>query len=468
MGDDTQVALRQKLKRSKSTIVNEAHAIERQPEEDLSFRDFEVENLPLTPYPSPLLGRNYPMDMLPRVIYNTFADGDASLSFQHAGPHSRLHFDPENTTIAIVSCGGLCPGLNDVIRALTLFSLEVYGVKKVIGFKYGWLGLMDEGIGEAFELTTQNVRDIHRFGGSFLGSSRGRPVHEHANEIVTNLRRLNISVVFALGGDGTLKGARDLGKECEKAGVDVAVVGIPKTIDNDVCFVQKTCGFETAVNESVVALKAAQAEARSHKYGVGIVKLMGRHSGFIAAQAAISFGSAHLVLIPECPLSLDTIFDLLLARFKRKKYCTIVVAEGFGQDLMTTLGTDASGNKKLGDIGTFLKGKIEAWLKSKYEESTVKYIDPSYMIRSCPATTSDAAFCLQLANNAVHEAMHGCHNSLIGFWNNVFTSVPIQLCVSKRKTVNVHGDLWRAVREITVSLHDRRARRASIGPPPVC
>mmetsp|Transcript_4709 Transcript_4709/g.8506 ORF Transcript_4709/g.8506 Transcript_4709/m.8506 type:complete len:485 (-) Transcript_4709:257-1711(-) len=455
-------ALRSQLTRGRSTIANDPNAPDVQPDEDLEQADFEVEKLPLTPYPSPLEGRTYPLGGLSKVIYNCFVPADTNPAdhrpfvMQMAGPHRELHFDPAETVVGIVSCGGLCPGLNDVTRAITLFCLEVYGVKKVIGFKYGWMGLMDEGIAEAFELTQPVVRDIHRFGGSFLGSSRGRPVHKHGEEMLDNLLRLGVNVVFALGGDGTLKGASQLYDCVKKRGADIAVIGIPKTIDNDVCYVAKTFGFETAVDEAVVALKAAQSEARSHKHGVGLVKLMGRHSGFVAAQAAVAFGGAHIVLIPENEVSLETICKLIEQRFKKRKYCVIVVAEGFGQDLMQTSGTDASGNAKLGDIGLFLKKAIDKWLQANYDESTIKYIDPSYMIRACPAVTQDAAFCAQLANQAVHEAMHGTTNCLIGYWNNVFTAVPISLCVSKRKCVNTKGDLWRAVRDMTVSLKHKR------------
>ena len=457
-------AARQPLRRTRSIVGNEA-----QIEEEASQKDFIVTKLPLTPHKSPLIDRDSTAleDELPQINYNSTATKGklgTPLLMQTAGPHKDLHFDPANTVVGIVSCGGLCPGLNDVTRAITLFSLEVYGVKKVIGFKYGWMGLMEEGIGEAFELTPSIVRDIHRFGGSFLGSSRGRPVHKHGQEMLDNLLRLGVNVLFALGGDGTLKGASQLAEFIKQRGADIAVVGIPKTIDNDVCYVQKTFGFETACNEAISALKAAQAEARSHKHGVGLVKLMGRHSGFVAAQAAVAFGAAHIVLIPEVEVSLQTLFKLIQERFKKRKYCVVVVAEGFGQDLMETTGTDASGNAKLGDIGLFLKKEIEKWLKDTYEESTCKYIDPSYMIRACAATTNDASFCAQLGNNAVHEAMHGNTDCLMGYWNNVYTVVPISLCVSKRKFVNVDGDLWRAVKEMGVSLADKKRVRRGSGP----
>eukprot|EP00668_Euglena_longa_P040899 GGOE01053831.1.p1 GENE.GGOE01053831.1~~GGOE01053831.1.p1 ORF type:complete len:526 (-),score=117.27 GGOE01053831.1:198-1721(-) len=453
--------LRAMTRKNRSTVAQSVHQFEHQVEEECTQTDFEVEKLAPTSFPSPLAADRVVGD-LPGIIYNYFAHNgiiSPPLLMSSAGPHAQLHFNPRETIVGIVSCGGLCPGLNDVTRAITLFSLEVYGVKKVIGFKYGWMGLMEEGIGEAFELTSEIVRDVHRTGGSFLGSSRGRPVHKHGEEMVDSLVRLGVNVLFALGGDGTLKGARDLCGFIKKRGVDIGVVGIPKTIDNDVCYVQKTFGFETACNEATVALKAAQAEARSHKYGVGLVKLMGRHSGFVAAQASLAFGAAHVVLIPENVVPLETIFKLIAKRFERKRYCIIVVAEGFGEDLMEVSGTDASGNKKLGDIGLFLKKEIEKWLSQNYDESTCKYIDPSYMIRACPATTNDAAFCAQLGNNAVHEAMHGHTNCLVGYWNNVFTVVPITLCVSKRKFVNTKGDMWRGVREMSISLREHRHRR---------
>lgn len=470
MSTTVETQLRKSLHRASSNVANSAHAAVSQEDEELTQKDFDIEHLPLTPYPSPLVGRNQSIDDMPQIVYNCFAPGGVApqaLLMESAGPHRQLHFDPSNVVVGIVSCGGLCPGLNDVTRALTLFSLEVYGVKKVIGFKYGWMGLMNEGIGEAFELTPSVVRDINRFGGSFLGSSRGRPVHKHGQEMLDNMMKLGVNVLFALGGDGTLKGASQLYDFVKQRGADIAVIGIPKTIDNDVCFVQKTFGFETACDEAVTALKAAQAEARSHKHGIGLVKLMGRHSGFVAAQASVAFGGAHIVLIPENEVSMETICQLIKQRFKKRKYCVIVVAEGFGENMMdAAAGVDASGNKKLGDIGLFLKSGINKWLEANYEESTIKYIDPSYMVRACPAVTQDAAFCLQLANHAVHEALHGSTNCLMGYWNNVFTAVPISLCVSKRKFVNVKGDLWRAVREITVSMKDRN-RRGSLGPPPL-
>lgn len=436
-----------------NAIVNVPFAQFHQTEEKLDQIDFAVHHLRGTPYITPLRG-NYPVQHdIPPVVYNHFQfSQDAHLAFTSAGPHRNLHFNPQTTTIGIVNCGGLCPGLNDVIRALVIFATEVYKVKRVIGFKYGYRGLCNEGLGDALDLTPEVVKDIHRVGGSFLGSSRGWNTDDYASEILENLRTLGVNILFCLGGDGTQRGAERLYLETQKTGADIAVIGIPKTIDNDLAFVARTFGFETAAEAAVRALKAGEAEARSALNGVGLVKLMGRYSGFVACQAAVSFGGAHMVLIPENSISLATILDLLDARLKQDTYAVVVVAEGFGEDLVGSEGKDASGNKKLGDIGVFLKKEIEKHMKAKYEEFTVKYIDPSYIIRSCVANCGDSAFCIQLAAHGVHEGMFGSTGCLIGQWHSSFTAVPIKLCVSKRKYVNLQGTLWRSVREQCVKL----------------
>eukprot|EP01012_Entosiphon_sulcatum_P030815 TRINITY_DN3824_c0_g1_i1.p1 TRINITY_DN3824_c0_g1~~TRINITY_DN3824_c0_g1_i1.p1 ORF type:complete len:500 (+),score=93.65 TRINITY_DN3824_c0_g1_i1:46-1500(+) len=435
-------------------------------EEELEQSDFEIEILPGATYVTPLKEGSYPLAESHRpVLYNSFLEpGKPTLYFEQAGPHKLLHFNPPETTIGIVNCGGLCPGVNDVIKHVVTIAMDVYGVQRCIGFRYGYRGLCDEGLADKeepfFELNPAVVKDINRRGGSFLGSSRGHSPDKHVPEMIKNLQQLGVNILIAIGGDGTLRGALCLHQEIQRRGLGIAVVGIPKTIDNDVCFIQKTFGFESAVSQAVTALEAARAEALSALYGVGIVKLMGRHSGFITAQAVISQGGAHIVLIPENPIPLETVIRLVDKRFENRKYCVIVVAEGFGQEYFSDLGTDASGNKKLGDIGVFLRDKINEHMKKTYPEYTIKYIDPSYMVRSCPPISTDAAFCLQLANHAVHEAMRGSTGCVIGYWHDAFTAVPIKLCVQDRKCVNVTGHLWRSVREITVSL-SRRGRSTS-------
>jgi len=409
----------------------------------LAQEDFKVAHLPGRPYPTPLKYPQYHRS-LPRVLYRTEEGTETcELSFEHAGPHTVLHFNPPKTTVAIVTCGGLCPGLNDVIRALTLFSLEAYKVKRVIGYQYGFMGLLRN---LYTELNADVVRNINQSGGSFLGSSRGYGPDEFACEMVENMHKLGVNVLFTVGGDGTQQGAQALVDEIARQSRDIAVVGIPKTIDNDVAFIQRTFGFSTGVEFAVQCLRAAQIEARSRMNGVCIVKLDGRLSGFVAAQAAVSFGGAHIVLIPENRVDLPTILRLVDANFQWRQYCVVVVAVGFGQSIRPDLGVSFTG-EKLGDIGAFLRDAIEEHMATKFKEFTVGYIDPGYLVRSNRANADDAAFCLQLANHAVHEGLNGSTGCVIGSWNDRFTAVPMKLATAVSRQVDLDSELWRAVRE---------------------
>jgi 6-phosphofructokinase 1 len=361
-----------------------------------------------------------------------------------------LHFDNKETTVGIVTCGGLCPGLNDVTRGLTYMCHRTYKVKRVIGFRYGFWGLSAEGRDTAIELDPRRVRSVHNRGGTFLGSSRGP---QSAIEMVDTLVQFNVNILFTIGGDGTQRGASKIVEEIQKRKLDIAVMGIPKTIDNDLGFSHRTFGYQTAVEHAAHAIRAAYSEAASHPYGVGIVKVMGRHSGFIAAEATIASQDANLCLIPENKLTQEAFFELVESRFRQADTLVICVAEGFGQEWVETgdLGKDASGNKKLADIGTYMRDLMTAWMKKhpKAHVGTVKLIDPSYMIRAVPANTSDASFCVNLATLAVHEAMRGTTNALIVNWYRNFIVIPIKLAVSLRKVVALNGELWRQVREVT-------------------
>eukprot|EP00667_Euglena_gracilis_P007543 EG_transcript_7619 len=421
---------------------------------ELSQVDFQVECLTPTKHYNPLSSGFLPIDNQ-RVRYHVvIGEGqqDNHLSFQVAGPHQCLHFKPAECTIGIVSCGGLCPGLNDVIKALVYQAYNEYNVRRVIGFRYGYYGLTKEGFQHSIILDQKVVAVAHLSGGSILGTSRGP---RDSDEMVDTLVGCQVNVLFCIGGDGTQRGALAIANAIRRRGLDIAVVGIPKTIDNDIAFIDRSFGFDTAVQEAVKVLKAALCEARSNLYGIGLVKLMGREAGFIAAQATLASTAAQICLIPENDVSFETLCDLIELRFQQRTYCSIAVAEGFGQQMLHTEGkTDASGNRKLGDIGVYLRDRLSAWLKdnkSKYGDATVKYIDPSYTVRSCPASSNDAAFCVQLANCALHEGMHGSTNCVVGFWVGSFTAVPIELAVRIPKRVDLKGAMWRSVREITVS-----------------
>ena len=367
-------------------------------------------------------------------------------ALEMAGPRKKIYFDPVKTKAAIVTCGGLCPGLNDVVRGLTLVLWYEYGVRNILGIRYGYKGLTFSSEDHPMELNPQAVDDINNDGGTILGSSRG---DQSSEEIVDFLEKNNINILFTIGGDGTQRGALAITEEVNKRGKDIAVVGIPKTIDNDIAFTQRTFGFETAIEMSRVPIVAAHLEAKGAKNGVGLVKLMGRESGFIGVNATLSTSDVNLLLVPEVPFTMDKVLDYLEERLKRKSHAVIVVAEGAGQDLVPVEGYNASGNKIFGDVGIYLKDEITKYFKAKKIPFSLKYIDPSYTIRSAPANADDSVFCFQLAENAVHAAMAGKTGLVVGQWNNYFVHVPMQKAVDHRKKIDPKSLLWQSVLDNT-------------------
>lgn len=375
--------------------------------------------------------------------------GESPPMFELAGPRQKIYFDPSKLKVGIVTCGGICPGLNNVIRGLVMTLHYGYGVAGIYGFRYGYAGLNPEFGHSVMELTPDRVRDIHNSGGTLIGTSRG----EQPPEIVADtIERMNVRLVFTIGGDGTFRGALDLHNEIKKRGLKIAVIGIPKTIDNDIPLVDKTFGFQTAVALGAKAIEAAYTESSSVYHGIGLVKLMGRHSGFIAANAALAVRNVNLVLIPEVPFDLEGpngLFNYLESRFAKDKSTVIVAAEGAGQRHLTTDGSkDASGNIKLGDIGIYLKTKIKERFAGKASFS-LKYIDPSYMIRSAPASPTDSIFCGYLAQAAAHAGMSGRTGMAVGRSFGKFTHIPLTQLVAKRKEVDPEGELWLSVLEST-------------------
>jgi 6-phosphofructokinase 1 len=341
--------------------------------------------------------------------------------------------------------------LNDVIRAITRCLWYRYGVRRISGIRFGYQGLLPENNLSTVNLDPDTVDDIHKIGGSFLGSARGGG--DRVPDLVDTIERLNLSMLFTIGGDGTQKGALAIGREIEKRGLRIAVVGIPKTIDNDLSFIQKSFGFETAVARATEAVSAAHVEAHSAINGVGLVKLMGRESGFIAAHTALASHESNFVLIPEVPFELDGENGLLIhleRRLERRNHAVIIVAEGAGQGLIEAPeGTDQSGNRVLGDIGPFLKNRIGAYLNDRGVVHNVKYIDPSYIIRGSVAEPTDSVYCSRLGNNAVHAAMAGRTRALVSLVNNHFVHLPIEVAVSERNFVDPESSLWRDVIEAT-------------------
>lgn len=379
-----------------------------------------------------------------RIPERIEAGSEPGLHFELAGPRKKLFFDAKETRAGIVTCGGLCPGLNNVIRSLFLELHYGYGVTGVIGFRGGYGGLDPSTGGEPVRLTPQIVDDIHQKGGTILGTSRG-PVD--INAAVDNLIARGVNILFTIGGDGTQRGANALYQEARRRGHALSVVGIPKTIDNDVGFVSRTFGFSSAVEDAVRVLDRAHTEARSVTGGIGLVKLMGRHAGFITAGATVASQDVNFALIPEVPFELDAFLAALKQRMLIKTHAVIAVAEGAGQDLLPadTSGQDASGNTRLKDIGPFLRQRIETFFRAESMPVIVRYFDPSYEIRSCPANCGDSLLCDLYARNAVHAAMAGKTGLVIGFLHERFIHVPIELLATHSKRLDPSGGWWRSV-----------------------
>jgi 6-phosphofructokinase 1 len=428
---------------------------------ELKPEDLEVQRLGACRIQSPISGAYFVDDgdqvvlhSNPVTLQSMLEKDGKLLAMEQAGPREKIYFDPSKLKCGIVTCGGLCPGLNDVIRAVVLSLYHNYKVRTVFGFPYGYEGLTYRFGHTPVELDPAAVSRIHEYGGTILGSSRG---NQDVSEMVDTMDRMNLGMLFAVGGDGTLRGARDIAEEIQRRGLKISVIGIPKTIDNDISYVERSFGFETAVSEAVESIDAAHTEAKGARNGIGLVKLMGRESGFIAVFASLARSDVNICLIPEVPFSMEKLLANVRARLQSRGHAVIVVAEGAGQELLgDTNERDASGNVKFKDIGLFLKDRINAYFKGAGMDATLKYIDPSYTIRSVPANAYDSAFCLLLGQSAVHAGMAGRTNMVVGYWMNTFTHVPIPLAVSARKKVDPDGWVWSSVLTSTGQPRDMR------------
>lgn len=395
-----------------------------------------------------------------RVLFNIYLkhyddlkdDNCRPISLEMAGPREMIYFDPSKTKTAIVTCGGLCPGINDVIRGIVLELYHRYNVKNIVGIRYGYQGLIPKYGHQTLDLNPEVVNDIHHFGGSILSSSRGS---QDIGQMVDALERMNINILFCIGGDGTMRAAELITNEVSRRNLKASIIGIPKTIDNDLALISKSFGFDTAISEAARAIQGAHNESKGALNGIGLVKLMGRESGHIAAYAALALADVNFVLVPEVPFDLDGprgFLSVLEDRIRSRHHAVVIVAEGAGQDLFRKrkeIGTDASGNIKLFDIGLLLKKRIEDHFRKLNMEINLKYIDPSYMIRSVAANASDSLFCGSLAKYAVHAGMAGKTGMVVGLVNDVFVHLPLSAVASKRKTVDPDGNIWMQVLETT-------------------
>ena len=417
---------------------------------------FKIENLGEARYPSPI-DRAEDFGFISddhRIAFNPYLEkgcpNAAGEGFEIAGPRAKLFFNPPKSRAAIVTCGGLCPGINAVIRGIVMQLWYRYNCRDVLGIRYGFGGLSEEGE-TPIPLEPDTVSDIHMQGGTMLGSSRGTPP---PSEIVDFLLERHINMLFCIGGDGTMRGVSAIWAEIKKRGLSISLVSVPKTIDNDIPFVRRAFGFETAVTVATQSVHSAHVEATGAPYGIGLVKLMGRNAGYIAATTCLAAGQANVCLIPEVPFSLDGpsgLLQLIEARVLLRRHAVIVVAEGAGQTIFdrAQLGVDASGNPKLGDIGLYLQERLNQHFHTKQIPVSLKYIDPSYLIRSAPANPTDLLHCARLAQNAVHAAMAGKSGLLIGYWHGLMTHVPTQALANIKQSINPKGETWFNVLETT-------------------
>ena len=432
----------------------------------MNNKDFHIKSLGNPTVKSPLAQavRNYSplykfVDDSERILHDVSLEnfnicrenGNEPLTFEKAGPREMIFFEPAKTKVAIVTCGGLCPGLNNVIRSIVNELFYRYGVSRILGIKFGFEGLIPKYNHPVIELTPQMVSNIHLIGGSFLGTSRG---NQDVSKIVDTLEILNVNILFCIGGDGTLRGAHAIHEEISNRKLKISVAGIPKTIDNDINLIDKSFGFESAFSMANDIIRYAHNEASGAFNGIALVKLMGRDSGFIAAHAALAIQEVNFVLIPEISFDLygqRGFLKILRKRLEERHHAVIVVAEGAGQDFFdkSEQVKDASGNIKHKDIGIYLKERITEEFDNKNFPYSIRYIDPSYIIRSAPANPNDSKFCNLLAQNGVHAAMAGKTDFVVGNWNNLFTLLPIPLASAQRKRIDINGELWWNVLEAT-------------------
>ena len=421
--------------------------------------DFSIPNLGKRLFKSPLKIKNFTDDNK-RLLFNSHLDDYLSLtddkglplSIEIAGPREQIFFNPSQTRVAIVTCGGLCPGINDVIRSITISLFFSYHVKDILGIRYGLRGLNPHFGHKLVKLSPEAVKDITSIGGSILSTSRGP---QDVNVMVDYLVQLNINILFCIGGSGTIRAAEKLTSEINKRKLKIAVVCIPKTIDNDLNLIEKSFGFDTAIEKAAEAIQSAHAEAKGAFNGIGLIKIMGRNSGHIAAFSALAQNDTNFVLIPEVQFDLEGkngFLTVLKKRMKTRGHAVILVAEGAGQDLLTEnngeLQKDASGNIRLMDIGLFLKNTIEDYFKRKNMEINLKYIEPSYLIRSVPSNASDDIYCNMLGQYAVHSGMAGKTGILVALMKNEYVHLP--LCsVSSNRRIDPHDDIWLRVLETT-------------------
>ena len=360
--------------------------------------------------------------------------------YMKAGPKKYCYFSSKEVRAAIVTCGGLCPGLNVVIREIVMTLWWNYKVRKIWGVKWGYNGFYNKS--ENFiNLNPDKVKEIHQLGGTILGA--GRDAFDAA-KILDYIVKRGINQVYVIGGDGTHKGILGLAKLVKARSLRIALVGVPKTIDNDIKIIDYSFGFSSAVQAAVSAVNSANVEAKCVKNGIGMVKLMGRDVGHIAMNASLASRDVNICLVPEFKFDLNGEKGLLSyifeERLRNHGHCVIVVAEGAALGVNDMKLVKEGEDPRNVDIGLLLKEKILEFNNKNNFGATLKYIDPSYMVRTVPANSADRQFCSVLAQNAVHGAMAGFTNFTSGIIKGVSVNLPIELVANGVKNKLAYED----------------------------
>ncbi|KAH7301236.1 hypothetical protein KP509_23G017100 [Ceratopteris richardii] len=438
--------------------------------------DLPTYDSPLYHNPAYATGRDFfvgPNDVVARNVVVRLQNPGERVFFRRAGPSAKVYFKAEEVRACIVTCGGLCPGLNTVIREIVCGLWNQYGVRDIVGIEDGYRGFYSR---NTVPLDPKIVNDVHKRGGTVLGTSRGG--HD-TTKIVDSIEDRGINQVYVIGGDGTQKGAAAIYREVRRRGLKVSVTGIPKTIDNDIAVIDRSFGFDTAVEEAQRAINAAHTEAESCENGIGLVKLMGRYSGYIAMFATLASRDVDICLIPEVPFYLEGeggLYEFVEKRLRENGHMVIVVAEGAGQELVKSAERskerDASGNELLLDIGMWLSRKLKDHYKAKKKELNLKYIDPTYMIRAIPSNAADNVYCTLLAQFGIHGAMAGYSGFTVGPVNGRHCYIPISRVTEVQNRVNITDRMWARLLSSTnqppfIDAEKRIAAELAVGSHPV-
>ncbi|HVU73536.1 MAG TPA: 6-phosphofructokinase [Mycobacteriales bacterium] len=327
--------------------------------------------------------------------------------------------------IGVLTGGGDCPGLNAVIRAVVRKGVLSYG-HAIVGFRDGWRGVLDA---DSFDLTVETTRGILPRGGTILGSSRTNPfgVEGGVDRVKQTLADLHIDALVAIGGEDTLGVAAKLHSE------GVWVVGVPKTIDNDLSGTDYTFGFDTAVTIATEAIDRLHTTAESHHRCL-VVEVMGRHAGWIALHAGLA-GGANVVLVPERPFDLEEVVHYVERRFRGGKYaCIVVVAEGAlpkgGGEVLMTGEKDAFGHVRLGGVGAWLAEQIESRTGKEARAIVLGHVQ-----RGGSPTAFDRVLATRLGLAAIDAVETGDFGMMVGLDGTDIRLVPLATATSSLKTV---------------------------------